>query len=74
VKVSVDKQLAETVPDGTFGGARPRRGRGSEQQRPGPDPEGPRRGAQLAAIVAEIDRERGYGVNLRYRQTRETAA
>ncbi|MFI1467616.1 hypothetical protein [Streptomyces wuyuanensis] len=56
--------LPEDVPDGTFGGARPRRG---EQQRRGPDPEGPRRGARLAAIVAEIDRERGYGVNLRYR-------
>ncbi|MFD3714293.1 hypothetical protein [Streptomyces sp. NPDC058677] len=72
MKVSVDKQLAETVPDGTFGGARPRRGR--EQQRRGPDPEGARRGAELAAIVAEIDHENGYGVNLRYRQTRETAA
>ncbi|MGW2742344.1 hypothetical protein [Streptomyces sp. NPDC001450] len=62
--------LAETVPDGTFGGARTAR----EQQRRGPDPEGPRRGALLAALVAEIDHERGYGVNLRYRQTRETAA
>ena len=61
----------EEWPDGTFGGARPRR---REQQRSGPDPEGARRGAELAAIVAEIDRDRGYGVNHKYRQTRKAAA
>jgi hypothetical protein len=69
MKVYVDRQLAEAVPDGTFGGARPRR-----KQHRAPDPEGPRRGAQLAAIVRAIAHERGYGVNLRYRQTRETEA
>lgn len=74
MKVSVDKQLAETVPDGTFGGARPRRGRGREQQRRRPDPDAARHLAALAAAVAEIDHANGYGVNLRYRQTRETAA
>jgi hypothetical protein len=75
VKVSVDKQLAESVPDGTFGGARPRRGRGREQQqRRGPDPEAARHWAELGAAVAQIDHENGYGVNVRYRQTRETAA
>ncbi|WP_406459755.1 hypothetical protein OH768_33795 [Streptomyces sp. NBC_01622] len=75
MKVSVDKQLAETVPDGTFGGARPRprRGRAREQQRRGPDPDAARHWAELGAAVASIDHENGYGVNLRYRQTRETA-
>jgi hypothetical protein len=63
---------AEDVPDGTFGGARPRND--SRQQRPAPDPEGARRFAELAAAVAEIDHDHGYGVHLRYRQTRETAA
>jgi hypothetical protein len=62
--------LAETVPDGTFGGARTLR----EQRRNGPDPDAARHLAELARAVAEIDHARGYGVNLRYRQTRETAA
>ncbi|MCX4969374.1 hypothetical protein OHA98_41855 [Streptomyces sp. NBC_00654] len=76
MKVSVDKQLAETVPDGTFGGARPRprRGRAREQQRRKPDPDAARHWAELGAAVAEIDHSNGYGVNNRYRQTRETAA
>jgi tellurite resistance protein len=55
--------LAETVPDGTFGGARTLR----EQRRLGPDPDAARHLADLTAAVAEIDRDRGYGVNLRYR-------
>jgi hypothetical protein len=74
VKVYADPLLAETVPDGTFGGARPLRGRGRKQQRRGPDPEAARHLAELAATVAGIDRDRGYGVNTRYRQTRKAAA
>jgi hypothetical protein len=62
-----DPLLAETVPDGTFGGARARHD--SRQQRPEPDPEGARRFAELAAAVAEIDHDHGYGVHLRYRTT-----
>ncbi|RRQ79379.1 hypothetical protein CQW39_09540 [Streptomyces griseofuscus] len=58
-----DPLLAELYPTGSFGGPRP------GDRRPGePDPEGPRRGAELAAAVAEIDHEHGYGVHLRYRQ------
>ncbi|MFM9464814.1 hypothetical protein ACKI1K_18415 [Streptomyces scabiei] len=56
--------LAETVPDGTFGGARTAR----EQRRVGPDPDAARHFAALTAAVAEIDHEHGYGVNHRYRQ------
>ncbi|MGW7197519.1 hypothetical protein [Streptomyces chryseus] len=62
--------LAETVPDGTFGGARTRR----EQQRRGPDPDAARHWAELGAAVAEIDHARGYGVNLRYRRPASPAA
>ncbi|MFE9624265.1 hypothetical protein [Streptomyces sp. NPDC006527] len=69
-----DRLLAETVPDGTFGGARPRRTRGRRPQRPVPDPAAARHLAELTAAVAEIDKAHGYGVNSRYRQTRETAA
>lgn len=55
--MTADPRLAEGVPTGAFGGPRPRV----------PDPEGPRRFAELARIVAEIDEENGYGVGLRYR-------
>jgi hypothetical protein len=67
VKVSADPLLAETVPDGTFGGARPRRARERTPQRRGPDPDAARHLAELAAEVAAIDKSRGYGVNTRYR-------
>ncbi|MGW2708664.1 hypothetical protein ACWC4J_06680 [Streptomyces sp. NPDC001356] len=63
--------LAEAIPDGTFGGARPRRG---EQPQRGPDPDAARHWAELGAAVREIDRDRGYGVNNRYKQTRKAAA
>jgi hypothetical protein len=66
VKIFADPLLAETVPDGTFGGARPRRVRG-RTPKPEPDPEGRRRFAELARAVAEIDEQHGYGVSLRYR-------
>ncbi|MFI9600359.1 hypothetical protein ACIHCX_10840 [Streptomyces sp. NPDC052043] len=68
MKVYADRLLAEAVPDGTFGGARPRRTRGREQQRRTPDPAAARHLAELARAVAEIDHDRGYGVSLRYRQ------
>ncbi|MFF1483104.1 hypothetical protein ACIGZH_01825 [Streptomyces sp. NPDC058319] len=55
--------LAELWPTGSFGGPRP------GARVPGePDPAGPDRGAELARVVAEIDREHGYGVHLRYRK------
>ncbi|MFF9088614.1 hypothetical protein ACF1BE_19720 [Streptomyces sp. NPDC014991] len=63
--------LAEAVPDGTFGGARPRRG---EEPRRGPDPDAARHLAELAAAVREIDRAHGYGVNNRYRRPAPPAA
>lgn len=63
--------LSEAVPDGTFGGARPRRGR--EQQRR-PDPDAARHWAELGVEVAAIDKARGYGVNAKYRQPKEAAA
>lgn len=44
--------LAEAVPDGTFGGARPRPG---SQKRTTPDPDGPRRLAELGREVAAYD-------------------
>jgi hypothetical protein len=50
VKVYADPLLAETVPDGTFGGARRRRGRVREQPR-NSKAEGQMR---LAALIAEI--------------------
>jgi hypothetical protein len=50
MKVYADPLLAETVPDGTFGGARPRRGRVREQPHKS-KAEGQRR---LAALTAEI--------------------
>ncbi|WP_330349736.1 hypothetical protein [Streptomyces sp. NBC_00582] len=62
--------LAEAVPDGTFGGARTRR----EQQRSGPDPDAARHWAELGRAVRAIDHDRGYGVNVRYRQADEPAA
>ncbi|MCT9145370.1 hypothetical protein [Streptomyces violarus] len=71
MKVYADPLLAETVPDGTFGGARPH-SKGRQQHRE-PDPEGPRRFAELAAAVAEIDHDHGYGVHLRYRSTDTTS-
>ncbi|MET9142409.1 hypothetical protein [Streptomyces sp. NPDC004042] len=67
MKILADPLLAETVPDGTFGGARPRRARGPAPGRT-PDPEGRRRFAELARAVAEIDEQHGYGVHLRYRK------
>lgn len=70
MKVYADPLLAETVPDGTFGGARPRR-RG-RKRRPAHDPEGARRFAALAAAVAEADKCHGYGVNHRYRKEATT--
>jgi len=50
MRVYADPLLAETVPDGTFGGARPRRGQVREQPRKS-KAEGQRR---LAALTAEI--------------------
>jgi hypothetical protein len=50
MRVYADPLLAETVPDGTFGGARRRRGRVREQSRSS-KAEGQRR---LAALTAEI--------------------
>ncbi|MEW1867011.1 hypothetical protein AB0420_02235 [Streptomyces caelestis] len=50
MKIYADRLLAETVPDGTFGGARPRRGQVREQPRISTS-EGRRR---LAALTAEI--------------------
>lgn len=50
MKIMVDRLLAETVPDGTFGGARLRRSHGREQSRKS-KAEGQRR---LAALTAEI--------------------
>lgn len=64
--------LAESIPDGTFGGARPRRNERAAQ-RPA-DPDAARHLAELAAAVREIDGSRGYGVNLRYRPDRKAAA
>ena len=75
MKVYADPLLAEAVPDGTFGGARPRRPRGRAQQPPRESAaEVARRRAEFAAAVAEIDRDHGYGVNHRYRQNRQAAA
>lgn len=61
--------LSEAVPDGTFGGARTLR----EEKRLGPDPDAARHLADLTAAVAEIDSDRGYGVNLRYRVRADAA-
>jgi hypothetical protein len=77
VKISTDPLLAELWPDGTFGGARPRRAnipprtaqkRAAEQQRRGSDTDAAKHLAALAAEVAAIDKSRGYGVNTRYRR------
>lgn len=62
--------LAEAVPDGTFGGARPRRG---EQKRPTPDPDAALHWAELGVAVRAIDHDRGYGVNVRYRRPADAA-
>ncbi|MFF3190521.1 hypothetical protein [Streptomyces misionensis] len=62
--MTAHRARAEDVPDGTFGGARPRR---HEQRQRGPDPDAGRHLAELAAAVREIDHDRGYGVNLQYR-------
>ncbi|MEU0675442.1 hypothetical protein ABZ330_21625 [Streptomyces sp. NPDC006172] len=51
MKIYADPLYAETVPDGTFGGARPRRGSPREQQRVTSTAEGRRR---LARLTAEI--------------------
>lgn len=67
MKIYTDPMLAETVPDGSFGGARPRPRRVVEEQH-GPDPDAARHLADLAAEVARIDTSRGYGVNRRYRR------
>lgn len=56
MRIYVDPLLAETVPDGTFGGARPRTGRGIV--RPVPDPNAAQHFAELAAEVAAIDAAR----------------
>ncbi|MEU2739855.1 hypothetical protein ABZ656_31985 [Streptomyces sp. NPDC007095] len=64
-----DPLLAELYPTGSYGGPRPGDRRSGE-----PDPDGPRRFAALAAAVAEIDEENGYGVHHCYRQTRKAAA
>lgn len=72
MKVYADPLLAETVPDGRFGGAR--RLAADEPEPPRPDPNAARHLAELAAAVAEIDEEHGYGVHLCYRHTKETAA
>ncbi|GGQ81099.1 hypothetical protein [Streptomyces flaveolus] len=53
MKIYADPLLAETVPDGTFGGARPRRGQ--RKPRRGPDPNAARHLAELAAEVAAYD-------------------
>ncbi|MFF0205854.1 hypothetical protein [Streptomyces sp. NPDC005017] len=66
MKKLTETLIAEGVPDGTFGGARPCTTR--RKKRPTPDPAAGRHLADLAAAVREIDRERGYGVNHRYRQ------
>lgn len=50
MKIYVDPLLAETVPNGSFGGARPRRGVVREQRRTNPA-EGRRR---LDYVTAEI--------------------
>ncbi|MCX5562750.1 hypothetical protein [Streptomyces sp. NBC_00038] len=57
MKVYTDPLLAETVPDGTFGGARPRRGRVREQQRTNPA-EGRRRLAELTSEIAAASASR----------------
>lgn len=52
MKVYADPLLAETVPDGTFGGARPRRA----QRKPrSTDPNAARHLAELVAEVAAYD-------------------
>ncbi|MYR60050.1 hypothetical protein GTY54_28735 [Streptomyces sp. SID625] len=53
MKVYVDPLIAETVPDGTFGGARPRRW--ERKPRPVPDPSGRKHLAELAQEVAAFD-------------------
>jgi hypothetical protein len=53
VKVYADPLLAETVPDGTFGGARPRRGQ--RKPRREPDPNAAQHLAELAREVAAYD-------------------
>ncbi|MFE1437131.1 hypothetical protein [Streptomyces sp. NPDC058739] len=69
MKKFTEQLIAEGVPDGTFGGARSRSTR--RKKRPTPDPAAGRHLADLADAIREIDRERGYGVNHRYRQTQE---
>jgi hypothetical protein len=57
MKVYADRLLAETVPDGTFGGARRRRGRVHDQPRSS-KAEGQRRLAALTAEIAEASAAR----------------
>ncbi|EPH40879.1 hypothetical protein ABT390_36730 [Streptomyces aurantiacus] len=52
MKIYADRLLAETVPDGTFGGARPPRGQ--RKARRGPDPEAARHRAELAAELSAV--------------------
>lgn len=49
MRLYVDRLLAETVPDGTFGGARPRRGNKPQAM---PDPNASRHAADLSAELA----------------------
>lgn len=56
MRIYVDPLLAETVPDGTFGRARPRTGRGII--RPCPDPNAAAHLAELTAEVARLDAAR----------------
>jgi hypothetical protein len=65
VKVRADKQLAEAVPTGKFGGARPVPDEGALRRA---------RLATLAAEVAAIDKSHAYGVNLRYQAPPPAAA
>lgn len=80
MKITADPLLAETVPDGTFGGARPRRAgippRTAQQlaARRGPDPDAAKHLAELAAEVARIDKIRSYGVNRCYQSAPQPAA
>lgn len=62
------EDVPEDVPDGTFGGPAPQPRPCREQQRRAPDPEAAQHFAELAAAVAELDRNNGYGVRLKYRQ------
>ncbi|SFK74514.1 hypothetical protein [Streptomyces pini] len=51
MRVSVDRLLAETIPDGTFGGRRPTRRKRPVRGRPDP-----RAAAHRAALEAELHR------------------